>query len=275
MPDDVVQDATPESSTGYEGYDQIAAQPAQAEPVTPQPAQEPEQVPFHNHPRWQEVNRQLQAYRQYGDPATIQERLSQREAYENYILSQWRQAKSVEQRGRGLDTPSTALSPEDQEVRNKLLQIFPHLQNVERQATEYASQTELQQRTIVARGREVVTGYANSLGIQAPLGHQAIENAITAIIESNEGALERFKGGDHGIVNHAVQALDAYVFEPIRRAAITYYVNSKQRTTSLPRTTGTNPQGIPATINRNKAVADMTPQESLDLEWAILNSDRK
>ena len=283
MPDDVVIDATPDSSTGaqdtgYEGYDQIAAtetpavETGAAVPATPA-ATEPggqEQVPFHNHPRWQEVNRQLQAYRQYGDPATVAERLQQRQAYETYILSQWQQARQPQAKG-----AETQLSAEDAEVRDKIISLFPHLKTLEKQTADLSNQVVTQQRAIVSRGREALTGYANYLGVSNPLGHQAMENAITAIIESNDGALERFKGGDSTIINHAIAALDAYVFEPIRRAAITQYVSGKQKTVGLPRTAGTNTQGIPVPANRHKPVADMSPQEQLDLEWSILNSDRK
>lgn len=278
-------DATPESSTGYEGYDQIAdtspATTATTGPAAPEstvvaPAtagapESVEQLPFHNHPRWQEVNRQLQTYRQYGDPNTIAERLQQRQAYENYILSQWQQARQAEQPKMGLE----AMSEEDRQVREKILSLFPHLANSEQRTAQADTWVATQQRAIVSRGREVVTGYANTMGIQTPLGHQAMENAITAIIDSNEGALERFKGGDTTIVQHAVAALDAYVFEPIRRAAVTQYVNSKQKTVGLPRTMGTNTQGIPATPGKHKPVGDMTPQEQLDLEWSILNTQHK
>ena len=283
MPDDVVgQDVTPDSSAGYEGYAQIAAQPEVTEtpevsktPAPTDPTQQ-EQVPFHNHPRWKEVNDQLKAYRQFGDTNTIQERLAQREAYENYILSQWRQAKLVEQqqKQRGLAVTTDSMSQEDREVRDKIISLFPHLKDAERRTSDFESQREIQQQTIVARGRDVLTGYANSVGVNTPLGHSAMENAITAIIESNEGALNRFRGGDPEIITHAVRALDAYVFEPIRRAAISNYVSSKQKTVGLPRTAGTNVHGIPAQPGR-KSVSEMTPKESLDLEWAILNSDRK
>lgn len=182
-----------------DGADSTTADPAQqADPSagtqnTGQPAEA--QVPFHQHPRWQERTREIQTLRQQNQSLNttlqqLQGRLQQLEA-----------ARS----------PSTPPSQEELAAREALHRLDPNLKNVgqygEKLGELEGAVSEFRQERFVTTGERQIEVFAKQHGLDAA----TLSNTLTEIIKNDPALMERAQKGDARLVSQYLQGLQPVV----------------------------------------------------------------
>ena len=252
MPDEGL-DATVDSST-------TTIEPEVTPDTTPDTTQEPtseptpeEDVPFHQHPRWQQVQAELKAYKALGDPRTLQTQVEQLRQYEARLLQQWQAQQATRQQGRPPMQQYPQLTQEEVEARNFVHRVMPELGALMQQSQGLAQQVQMQQETTINRGQTLVGKFTKEhLGTEAPMAQMAIENAATALIAADPRALQRFRAGDLSVVEEALDLFKVSVLDPIRRGAVSNYTKQKTKVGNLPATSVAGGRGTPGGVSKTE-----------------------
>lgn len=211
--------ATPEQTTDTSAGTQNTA-----------PGPSPEQVPFHLHPRWQQVMAENRQYKQ------MVQGLSQRlQSLETASSSQG--GLTHEQRAEYMkagDALKTVLSEHpDLKVLLDLAKRAPHLM----QASEGVQRlSQAQEQSIHRQARTSIADLAKAESLPAgPKALQFIEDILAGEIARMPNGRQRYLAGDISVVSEAFNAVKGEFFAHLRRDPSATVVDTKlNKVTKLP-----------------------------------------
>lgn len=239
MADEILTDATPESSPGTDG----GVDPSQATtPPAQQPPAEP-QVPFHQHPRFQQLIREGQMSRQ--TIATLQQQYEQAQAKLAELEKKATQGTSTPEEEEELRKAGGALERilmRNPEALDRILSQHPKFkalaENADKLLASQTGVTQMQQAQSQALMRSA-TSHIHSLAKEAGLPQDAgylqrLVRLVAAEAQQIEQGNARFSQGDLSVLDEAFKALQSNFLAHTQRAGTAALLDTKQRTTSLP-----------------------------------------
>ena len=226
-------DSSPDSSSGFP----TGTQPAEAANNTGQPdGNQDAQVPFHQHPRWQEMQQHLRASR-----AEAQQLKQQMEQMGQHV------------RNMGRQPPGVAAPPLPDDIRNagdaiwqimgqhpsfaKLLatQQFPEQFGTQMEAWQ-TEQAEAAKAATVDASRNLIVDLAQRDGMKlTPETLSYYEELVTAVIRQNpEWHFRLVNRGDHRVVEQAFRKVTNEVIAQLGRPQAAASAAAKANTLRLP-----------------------------------------
>jgi predicted RNase H-like nuclease (RuvC/YqgF family) len=225
--EDVIQDVQAESSPVTPDS---AAQPTSQATTQPAPDGDPNgQVPFHQHPRWQQLMRERAQERQELAQlrAAAQRWQSQPQGQPPPLSPEEQQAIQALRRLQSLD-------PESAKQQQRIEQLERMLQSVQ----------QYQQTALTTQGRGQLQQMASEAGLPTDAKSLAIiENAVTVFLADNPEAVQRFRNADLSVLKDAFSEFDKTFVSKLRREqqAATAQTKLNMTRTVPPRPTGGTP----------------------------------
>lgn len=219
----------------------VAAESSPADPsAIPQPGAQPDvqadpnaNVPFHKHPRFQEIIRQNQDFRAQNGQLTTQ-------------VNQLTQAVQQLQQNR----PQQGEQPNAEFVRAaealiQIMQVNPRLKALLGLADAapqlvkgyqgVQSLTQVQQSNLLRSGRNEISSLASKAGLPADdESVDLLEEMVAGVIRRTPGAEARFRQGDMGTVSEAFKKIQDGFVANLRRPAAASVAQTKDKVRNLP-----------------------------------------
>lgn len=228
MPDDVGVDAatsadpssaaatTTDPSAGTKNTD-TNGQPADAN------------VPFHQHPRWQEVMRELKELRPLrGAYGQLQQELQALKTAGQPLNGQARDPERV-----AAIKALRSLFEEDPELK-ELLNATKHGEEITLLKGALGQYMQREQQGWVRTGREAISAFATANKLSEAAGKR-LEGAVLGQIVAEPELLQRARSGDMtAVVKELLDGLDNDVFKTLRRADTAALVENKIAASKLP-----------------------------------------
>ena len=227
----------PGSSTGDPGAD-----PSQA---TPQPAQQPTepQVPFHQHPRFQQLIRDGQVSRQ-----TIQQLQQQLEANQAKFAelekkqTQGRTTPEEDEQYRQAANALERIILSNPEMLDRVLSNHPKFKALADNSDKLLATTggvqqmqQAQSQALYRQAQSHIQALAKEAGLpQTPTYLQRLVRAVAAEAQSMPEGNARFSAGDLSVLDEAFKSFSTDFLAHSQRAGTAALLNTKSRTQALP-----------------------------------------
>ena len=231
--------ATPAAQADPSAGTQNTAQPAAAE------------VPFHQHPRWQQMMQERNADRQL-----ITQLRQQADQFQK-----WQQAQQQSGQPQPTDEQRAALAalrqlqsldPESAKQQQRIDQLERALQGV----------VQHQQQVLTSQGKAQLSQMAADANLPTdPKSLAIVENAVTVYLADNPEAVARFRNHDLSVIKDAFNEFNTGFLGKLRREPLAQVAETKTAAQALPRPlrTGSAPgQAAPVKgANRADTLAQM------------------
>jgi|SRR5262245_4666655 len=226
---DETADVSAESSTATDAQ----ADPSQATSEPAQP-QAPQQPPFHQHPRWQQMlgeNRNLKG--------TVQQ-LTQRLTAIEQRAQQGQVSPDQERQYREAGDALLQIIRQHPELR-PLLEMAARAQQWD-QASQNVNQIGMaQRRAATTQGRSHIESLAKQAGLLDNIKPdnraaylQRLTRSVAMEAASMPGGQERYEAGDYTVLDEAFKALSEGFLSTGQKAAAAQLVDTKNKTQALP-----------------------------------------
>jgi hypothetical protein len=188
------------------------------------------QVPFHRHPRFQQLIAQNREHQQ--NIRHLTERLARAEHFQHY-----RQQQPAEPPSQEMVDAARALKllmqsdPELRELyeQRQAFRLLPQLHQ------GYQSLHQAHQRGIVSSGTSQIASLAKDLGLSTdPKALRHVEEMVAGVIRSDPDLDARFRAGDGSAIAEAFNEVRASFLDGLRRQQTTALTSTKQRMQQLP-----------------------------------------
>jgi hypothetical protein len=249
---DVAVDAGSSTGTtpGVDPTSQATTPPAQQPPAEPQ-------VPFHQHPRFQQLIREGQMSRQ--TIQTLQQQYEQSQAKLAELERKQNQGRTSPEEDEQLRQAGTALERiimSNPEMLDRLLSAHPQFKAWKDNADKLLATTDQTQQMAQAQGQALmrqaqghIHGLAKEAGLPQDPGYlQRLVRLVAAEAQQLEGGNQRFSQGDLSVLDEAFKALQQNFLAHSQRAGTAGLLQTKSRTQSLPPTSrggAAGPPGLP------------------------------
>jgi hypothetical protein len=199
--DELIQDVSAESSPATP--DPAAAPTSQAT-TQPAPGDQNGNVPFHEHPRWQQLMRERAQERQ----ELAQLRAAAQRWQQSQQQGSQRQPTAEEQQALQALRQLQAMDPESAKQQQRIDQLERALQSVQ----------QYQQTALTTQGRGQLQQMASDAGLPTDAKSLAIiENAVTVFLADNPEAVQRFRNADLSVLKDAFSEFDKTFVSKLRR----------------------------------------------------------
>jgi hypothetical protein len=249
--EEVVQDVDAGSSTGTDS----GADPSQA---TTQPVQPTEpQVPFHQHPRFQQLIREGQLSRQ--TIATLQQQLREESERRTALERKFTAGQSTPEEAEELRKAAGAIERilmGNPEALERILLAHPKFKALAEDADKLKATPgaveQIQQahsQALFRQAQHHIHDLAQSAGLPSdPKYLSRLVRAVAAEAQSLPDGNSRFAAGDLSVLDEAFKALQTDFLATTQRAGTAQLLQTKSRTQSLPpapRGSAAGPPGLP------------------------------
>lgn len=250
--EEVVQDVDAGSSTGTDS----GADPSQATTQPVQPPAEP-QVPFHQHPRFQQLIREGQLSRQ--TIATLQQQLREESERRTALEKKFTAGQSTPEEAEELRKAAGALERilmGNPEALERILLAHPKFKALAENADKLMATTggveqiqQAQSQALYRQAQSHIHEMAKSAGLPSePKYLSRLVRAVAAEAQSLPDGNARFAAGDLSVLDEAFKALQTDFLATTQRAGTAQLLQTKSRTQSLPpapRGSAAGPPGLP------------------------------
>ncbi|HJQ65909.1 MAG TPA: hypothetical protein VJ816_06015 [Gemmatimonadales bacterium] len=236
--------------------------------TTPPAQPQEQQVPFHQHPRFQELIRDRQVSRQ--TIAQMQQQLEQQQAKFAELERKQNQGRTSPEEDEQLRQAGTALERiimSNPEMLDRLLSAHPQFKAWKENADKLLATTgqtqqlqQAQSQALMRQATSHIHGLAKEAGLpQTPEYLQRLVRLVAAEAQAIEGGNQRFSQGDLSVLDEGFKALQGNFLNHTQRAGTAGLLQTKSRTQSLPpapRGGAAGPPGLPKFDPKTMTVQD-------------------